>query len=564
MTGTGHVTLSHATSRDGTQIGYWSSGQGPPLLLVHGVLGDHSRWDALRPHLEPTFTVHAMDRRGRGASGDAPKYAAEREFEDVTAVVAAAAEEAGAPVAVYGHSGGASFALGAAALTPNVGRLVLYEPAVNTLDLLPPGLLERLDGLLAVDEPEAVVETFCREVLHMTDEQLDAYRQQPSWPARIAAAHTLPRELRIPPERLFDADRAATATAPTLLLEGSETPHGFKAAIRDVAAALPDARIATLDGHGHTADVLAPELVTTELLAFLREPNRPPCPHPERRPATSQTIDVQAFVAFEADGYNRVGDVYHRLNGPITEQTVAPLLDAAAVGPGMRVLDVATGPGYAAGQAAARGADALGVDVAADLLALARELWPDAAFRTADAHDLPFDDDRFDAVVANFLIPHLADHAQAVGEAVRVLAPGGRLALSTWDHAEQVGLLWPVVGAVRSVGAQPSSDIPAGPDFFRFSDEATFTALLREAGLTDVTVDTLAYIHQVPSAADLWHGIVDGSVRTAALVRAQPPAVQEQIRAAFDDITERYRTDDGLELPISVKIAAGRKTPQHT
>lgn len=186
-------------------------------------------------------------------------------------LVDAAADAAGAPVAVYGHSGGASFALGAAALTPNVGRLVLYEPAVNTLDLLPHGLLARLDTLLAADEHEAVVETFCREVLHMTDEQIDAYRGQPSWPARVAAAHTLPRELRIPPERVFDAERAATVTAPTLLLEGSETPEGFKAAIGVVAAALPDARVAVLDGQGHTADVLAPELVAERLLAFLRE-----------------------------------------------------------------------------------------------------------------------------------------------------------------------------------------------------------------------------------------------------------------------------------------------------
>lgn len=265
----------HAVSRDGTEIAYWTSGAGPPLLLVHGVLGDHSRWEALQPHLASRFTVHAMDRRGRGASGDAPKYAVEREFEDVAAVVDAVAGAADAPVAVYGHSGGASFALGAAALSANVGRLVLYEPAVNAFDLLPPGLLERLDALLAAGESEAVVETFCREVLHTSDQQVDAYRQQPSWPARVATAHTLPRELRIPPERLFDAERAAAVTVPTLLLEGSETPDGFKAAIGDVAAALPDARVAVLDGQGHTADVLAPELVAEHLLAFLGDPHQP-------------------------------------------------------------------------------------------------------------------------------------------------------------------------------------------------------------------------------------------------------------------------------------------------
>jgi pimeloyl-ACP methyl ester carboxylesterase len=273
MSTSDHATITQTRSRDGTAIGYWTSGSGPSVVLVHGVLADHSRWDALRPHLEPTCTVHAMDRRGRGASGDAPDYAAEREFEDVAAVVDAAAQASGGPVAVYGHSGGASFALGAATLTSNIGRLVLYEPAVNTLDLLPDGLLERLDTLLAQDEPAAVVEMFLREVLHQTDEQIDAYRDQPSWPARVAAAHTLPRELRIPPEELFDAGRAATFTAPTLLLEGQKTPEGFKVALQSIEAALPDARRAVLDGQGHTADVLAPELVAEHLLPFLRDPH---------------------------------------------------------------------------------------------------------------------------------------------------------------------------------------------------------------------------------------------------------------------------------------------------
>ena len=273
MTAIHDATASEVVSRDGTRIGYWTSGSGPPIVLVHGVLADHSRWDALRPHLEPAYTVHAMDRRGRGASGDAPDYAAEREFEDVATVVDATAEASGGPVAVYGHSAGASFALGAATLTSNIGRLVLYEPAVNTFDLLPDGLLERLDTLLAQDEPATVVEVFAREVLHLTDEQVDAYRAQPSWPARVAAAHTLPRELRIPPQQLFDAGRAATVTAPTLLLEGQETPEGFKAALQAIEVALPDARRAVLDGQGHTADILAPELVAEHLFPFLRDPH---------------------------------------------------------------------------------------------------------------------------------------------------------------------------------------------------------------------------------------------------------------------------------------------------
>ncbi len=263
--------ISRVISADGTEIAYFTGGTGPPLVLVHGVLGDHTRWAALRPYLETVVTVHAMDRRGRGASGDAPDHAAHREFEDVAAVVDAVASTAGTPVDLYGHSGGASFALGAMSLTSNVRRLALYEPALNPSALLPSGLLGRLDALLAEGEEEAVVETFMREVLHMDDDGVAAYRAQPSWPARVAAAHTLPRELRIPAEVFHEPLRSGTATVPTLLLEGSETPSGFKADTETLAAGLPDARVAVLEGQGHTADALAPELVADHLLSFLSE-----------------------------------------------------------------------------------------------------------------------------------------------------------------------------------------------------------------------------------------------------------------------------------------------------
>ena len=269
MTSSIATDMSRVTSRDGTEIAYFSSGSGPPLVLVHGVLGDHTRWDALRPHLEPYVSVHAMDRRGRGASGDADDYDVTREFEDVVAVVDELAASSGSPVDVYGHSGGASFALGAAALTANLRRLVLYEPATDAAALLPDGLLEHLDALLAADEQEAVVETFCREVLHMDDAALDVYRAQPSWPARVAAAHTLPRELRIPSGDLVDEARTAAVTVPVLMLEGGDTPEGFKAGTRSIAALLPDVRVEVLEGQGHTADVLAPELVADRVLGFL-------------------------------------------------------------------------------------------------------------------------------------------------------------------------------------------------------------------------------------------------------------------------------------------------------
>ena len=122
-TGADQPTLTYVTSRDGTEIAYWTSGDGPPLVLVHGAAGDHTRWRPLLPHLEPQTTVHAMDRRGRGASGDASEYDLEREYEDVAAVIDAVARASGSRVDVYGHSYGGACAFGAALLTWNIHRL---------------------------------------------------------------------------------------------------------------------------------------------------------------------------------------------------------------------------------------------------------------------------------------------------------------------------------------------------------------------------------------------------------------------------------------------------------
>ena len=90
-------------------------------------------------------------------------------------------------------------------------------------------------------------------------------------------------------------------------------------------------------------------------------------------------------------------------------------------------------------------------------------------------------------------------------------------------------------------------------------DAGVFADLLRGAGLDDITVDRLELTHRLPSADVLWDGVLHGAVRIAALVRGQSPDMQRRIRRAFDRIVERYKVGDGIELPVAVKIAAGRR-----
>ena len=267
---TNELRTSQTTSADDTTIAWFSSGEGPPLLLVHGSAGDHSRWNTLRPHLEPHFTVHAMDRRGRGASGDGPEYAIEREHEDVAAVVDAIADEHGQSVDVYGHSHGGFAAFGAPVLTANLRRLVLYEawPMEDPSAINPPvEFVERMEALLAEGKDEEAVVTLFRDAVGSTDEELQIVRSQPSWPGRVAAAHTLPRELRVHDEHRFDPEAAARIAVPTLLLVGADAPDRFQP--EPVLDALPDGELAELAGQEHEADIVAPQLVAEQLVRFL-------------------------------------------------------------------------------------------------------------------------------------------------------------------------------------------------------------------------------------------------------------------------------------------------------
>ena len=118
--------VGSTVSRDGTRIAWVRSGSGPPIVLVHGATADHTAWRTAAPLLAPTHALFAIDRRGRGSSGDHLPYAIAREYEDVAAVVDAISASEGRPVDVVGHSFGGRVGLGAALLTSNLRRLVVY------------------------------------------------------------------------------------------------------------------------------------------------------------------------------------------------------------------------------------------------------------------------------------------------------------------------------------------------------------------------------------------------------------------------------------------------------
>lgn len=254
-------------SPDGTSVAVWAEGQGPPIVLVHGSFGDHTAWTAPLAELRKHFATFAMDRRGFGASGDGDHYTIERDFEDVATVVDAVAVRTGEPVALWGHSYGANAAMGGAAISSRVQRLVLYEPSFGLT--YPPGTIEAAEAVLAEGDREQALTHMLVDALEMTPGEFDALRSGPRWPNLIAGAHTGPRECRVEEGWVYEPGQFDGITAATLLLAGSESPDSLTQATQRAAASIPDARVHVLAGHGHFAHRTDPETVVSIIRDFV-------------------------------------------------------------------------------------------------------------------------------------------------------------------------------------------------------------------------------------------------------------------------------------------------------
>lgn len=250
-------------SRDGTTIAFDQSGEGPALILVAPALSVRSDNAQLAELLAAHFTVINYDRRGRGDSGDAAPYAIEREIEDIEALI----DESGGTAFLYGHSSGAVLALEAASRLPaKFKKIALYEPPFivdKSRPRLPEDYVTRMTELVAADRRGDAVEYFMAEAVGVPAEFLAQMRDDPMWAAMEDVAHTLPYDGTIMGDTMsgnaLPADRWASATAPTLVMDGGESEPWMRHAAQAAADILPNARHRTLEGqnHGVASDVLA-------------------------------------------------------------------------------------------------------------------------------------------------------------------------------------------------------------------------------------------------------------------------------------------------------------------
>lgn len=268
--------------------------------------------------------------------------------------------------------------------------------------------------------------------------------------------------------------------------------------------------------------------------------------------------DPAAFKEFEQRGWERAAAHYDAGFGPVTIQSVEPLLDAVGAAGGIRLIDAACGPGYVSAGAAARGAETLGIDFSVAMVAEARRRHPGLRFEQGDVENLPVPDQSADAVAMSFGMLHLADPDRAIAEAFRALRPGGRYGFTVWDFPEKAVAFSIVLESVRACGVM-DVPLPPGPPFFRFSDSSESVRTLESVGFRDVQVIRVPQIWRIASGLALIATMRSAAVRTAALLNAQSA---EAIAAITEDVVrkaEPYRRGDILELPMPAVLASGAR-----
>ena len=266
--------IHRAVSADGTEIAGRVVGEGPAMVLVHGGIGHGDlAWEALLPHLTDRFTCYLPSTRGRGLSGDHPDHTPPRLVEDVTAFV----DSIGEPVRLVGWSGSGPWCLGAAEQSDSVSAVAVYEPVVpgsGEADL--PRLGEALEkaGMAAADGRLVdAVRAFAAGIC--TDDEVAALEPTTffeRWAGAVPALfNDLGQDNAYEGPRSIDPEALAQVRSPVLVLRGQQTllTSLWAESAEHVARHVPDTHIRELPGVGHFAPLLAPVLVSEELIAFI-------------------------------------------------------------------------------------------------------------------------------------------------------------------------------------------------------------------------------------------------------------------------------------------------------
>jgi SAM-dependent methyltransferase len=268
---------------------------------------------------------------------------------------------------------------------------------------------------------------------------------------------------------------------------------------------------------------------------------------------------AKSFKEYEHEGWNKKASQYERLILPLTRQGFDPILASFGDLRGNRLLDVCTGPGHLAGEAAARGALVDAIDLSEAMVAEAKARFSGIRFKAGDAETLPYNDLSFDAVACCFGLLHLPNPAQGVREAYRILKPGGRYSVTLWCGPERGGDLFKVILQTVSAVADMNVDLPPAPPMFELSEPGKIEALMSDAGFTGLRRMPIASVWRSHRAEDIVEFINCGTVRTSLIIQFQKPEVRERIMEELVKAFRPYEKGTGLEVACQSILATGLK-----
>jgi len=246
------------------------------------------------------------------------------------------------------------------------------------------------------------------------------------------------------------------------------------------------------------------------------------------------------------------GERYERISHQIAD-AIEHAVDRLAPRPGERILDVATGTGFAARRVRARGAMVVGADFAADVVQGARTLTPggDVEFDVADAENLPYEDASFDGVISTFGVMFCANPGRAAAELARVTRPGGRLALATWATSGGIADMFEVI---QRHAPKPPTPRPSP---FAWGDPAALESWLGDA--FEIATESATSYYREARVEDVWESFSTSYGPTRTLVEGMAPTARAAFRADIEALHAGHVTGAGLLFPRPYVITVGRR-----
>jgi len=265
----------------------------------------------------------------------------------------------------------------------------------------------------------------------------------------------------------------------------------------------------------------------------------------------NEEFDPDVVAKYERDTWSRCAESYVDTFAGITRETVPLLMETAEIAQGSLVLEIGSGPGHVADMLSKAGASVTGVDFSPEMVEVAQNRYPNIPFKHADAEDLPFEAESFDAVVANFVVHHLARPDTVFREVNRVLKPGGRFAFAVWGAAGEQSSIAAFFGAVMA--HHDLEELPHGP-LFGVTEMNIYEPLLTQAALENCQLSVHEMIWKVDSLDPVLNGFWEWG-NMAAL----PEETQTKIRDTTRENAQTYEQDGGYAFPHAILFGKALK-----